>query len=124
MDFHYCQGEIENFAILSEAESCHVNDNVCPMHTKACENDNSQCENSSQDEDNCCHNEKKLIKLPVKYTFDKPAVYKILDFVYDVSVFVYKVDSFNICPSYKYFYVGRPPPVDSDYQSLFQSYLL
>ncbi|HHB52505.1 MAG TPA: hypothetical protein ENK75_05625 [Saprospiraceae bacterium] len=125
VDFHYCQGKIKHFAFYSEAQSCHTGDNVCPMHKKSC-GDESSCKmhNGDKNEDNCCHNEKKVIKLPVKYTFDKPAVQKTIDFAIDNSNFIVKTNNYNFHKSYKIIYVDRPPPVDTDFQSLFQSYLL
>ena len=125
MDFHYCQGEIKSFAIFSEAQSCHQDDNICPMHKKSCDNETScKMHNADDDEDNCCHNEKKIVKLPIKYTFDNPAISKTIDFAIDDRNFIVKVDNYNFHKSYKNIYVDRPPPADTDLQALFQSYLL
>ena len=83
-----------------------------------------QCHNNDNDEDNCCHNEKKIVKLPVKYTFDKPAISKTIDFAADQSNLIVKVDNYNFHKSHKVIFTDRPPPVNTDIQALFQSYLL
>ncbi len=125
VDFHYCQGEIKHFAVFSEAQSCHSSGDVCPMHKASCD-DKSTCKmhKAGDKEDNCCHNEKKIVKLPVKYTFDKPAISKNINFAADESNFIVKIDNYDFHKSYKVIFTDRPPPVETDIQALFQSYLL
>ncbi len=125
VDLHYCQNKIKNFALYTEAESCHTSQDVCPMHKKSCSMDNMQCSSDDNgDEDNCCHNEKKVIKSKVKYTFDKPSIAKPFDFAAVPAIFVVVNSDVNSHNSLKPIYVDRPPPRDIDFQALYQSYLL
>ncbi len=124
VDLHYCQNKIKNFALYTEAESCHQSEDVCPMHKKSCSMDDMQCNNDNDGEDNCCHNEKKIVKSKVKYTFDKSSIAKPFDFAVVHHTFV--IDDSNVGGhnSIKPIYVDRPPPRDIDFQSLYQSYIL
>ena len=79
---------------------------------------------AGDNEDNCCHNEKKIVKLPVKYTFDKPAISKTINFAATESNFVVKTCNYNFRYDCKNIFVERPPPLKVDFQALFQSYLL
>lgn len=125
VDFHYCQGKIKHFALFTEAQSCHSDADVCPMHKASCDG-KSTCKmhKAGDKEDNCCHNEKKIVKLPVKYTFDKPAISKTIDFAVVESNFIFTADNNNFHKSYKVIFTDRPPPVNTDIQALYQSYLL
>ncbi len=124
VDLHYCQNKIKNFALYTEAESCHQSDDVCPMHKKSCSMDNMQCNNDSDREDHCCHNEKKVVKSKVKYTFYAPYSAKPFDFAVILHTFVIDESNVSTHNSIKPIYVDRPPPRDIDLQSLYQSYIL
>jgi hypothetical protein len=123
VDLHYCQNELKNFALYTEAESCHNQEGGCKMHNKSCTMDDEiHC--NSNDEDNCCHNEKKIIKSSVKYTFDKPAIAKALDFAAVDNNYNNQHISLLPTKSLKPIYVDRPPPLEIDFQALYQSYIL
>ena len=124
VDLHYCQNKIKNFALYTEAESCHAGKDVCPMHKKSCQMDNMQCNSDDNGEDNCCHNEKKVIKCKTKYTFDKPAIVKPFDFATVLHTFVTDDRNISSHNSIKPIYVDRPPPRDIDFQAQYQSYIL
>lgn len=132
VDLHYCQNKIKNFAIYTEAESCHTGGDVCPlhkndnckMHNKSCSKDNMQCNSDDSGEDNCCHNEKKVIKSKVKYTFDRPAIAKTIDFAVVENTYLIHECNLSFHRSLQCIYVDRPPPTDIDFQALYQSYIL
>ena len=86
--------------------------------------DNMQCNSDSDGEDHCCHNEKKVVKSKVKYTFDKPSITKPFDFAVVLHTFVIDESNHSSHNSIKPIYVDRPPPCDIDFQALYQSYIL
>jgi len=122
VDLHYCQNELKNYAIYSEAESCHDQEGGCKMHNESCSMDKTMC--NGDDEDNCCHNEKKIVKTTVKYTFNLPAIAKILDFAVVENTYIVKHISLFPTKSLKSIYVDRPPPLEINFQALYQSYIL
>ncbi len=132
MDLHYCQDKLENFAFYTEAASCHTDDDVCPMHkndnckmhNKSCSMDNVQCSNDDNGDDNCCHNEKKVIKSKIKYTFDKPAIVKTIDFAVVENTYLKHKCNLSFQRGLQCIYVDRPPPTDINFQALYQSYIL
>jgi len=124
VDLHYCQNELKNYAIYSEAESCHESKEVCPMHMNSCSMDDNKCDSDDSDDDNCCHNEKKVVKTSVKYIFIKPSISKVLDFAVIENTYITKHVSLFPPSSLKPIYVDRPPPLEIDFQALYQSYVL
>ncbi|MBR9919997.1 MAG: hypothetical protein GYB31_04100 [Bacteroidetes bacterium] len=117
MNSHFCQGELKSHALFSKPESCHGNKDapVCPFHQKAMEQDG--------EDNNCCQNKSKLVKEELKTPV------QVIDFV-DLTPAPaiclpakdYSTTEVSAGPIAYLLY--KPPIVDKDISTLFQTFLL
>ena len=127
VDFHYCQGSLQNISFFKKAKNCH--DQVATHHCekmakKACHNSPSD-DSLAELKKNCCDNEAFFFQLDSDF-----GIPSFIDYSHQLSW--YAVQEVNLTytfvdhsyyqpKDYKYY---KPPTVESDHIVLFQSFLI
>ncbi len=123
VDVHYCQGRAKSISLYGTAPSCHQmsRKSGCRHHTASCHRTRA-----GSDEDNCCHNEKHLIK---KADADHGTVAQptlpAFEFHLISAVATVFLKSLRVAGATRVVYAlySRPPTPVRDIFALYQSFL-
>ena len=125
VDFHFCQGDLQNISFFKKSKTCHeiVKQSHCKKHTKP------PCHQSENDSFNkkkgCCDSESVVIQFDTEFS-----VPSIIDFNFNKSflavnsgttLFEEPLGEFYQAKDYKTY---KPPSRDFDHIILFQSFLI
>lgn len=126
MDFHYCQGELQNISFFKKAKNCHekVTAHHCQKVKKACHKSPKE-DGIAKKNKNCCDNEAFFFQLESDYGIhsivdaeSNDNLFEILDPSLSEETILH---SFYNPKDYKYY---KPPSLARDHIVLFQSYLI
>jgi hypothetical protein len=125
MDFHFCQGDLQNISFFKKAKSCHevTKKTHCEkMAKKAC---HDETEENLDHPKNCCDSKALVIQFDSDF-----AVPSLIDFDFDRSYLALDIQHFNIeeleieCYQAKDYKNYKPPSRDIDHIVSFQSFLI
>jgi len=118
IDFHYCEGQLSNLALFEKADSCHESSN------NLCESSQSinVCCADENEVSNCCENELKIFKIADDFS---KTVQLDLNEVTDISC-ISEVQEIEVHMHKDQIALQNyiPPPIEKDFQILFQTFLL
>ena len=125
VDIHYCQGKVKHISFFGKAKNCMDDNSVCEMHTGSCpmESESMHCSKKGECDKNCCHNEKKHIKISTKYDFQKPGILKTLDFAVAQSNYMLKLNGITYIFLPNQTDCNRPPPWSEKAQAFLQRFI-
>ncbi|MTB50021.1 hypothetical protein [Lewinella sp. W8] len=118
---HFCRGELKSFAVFSQAEKCHQNQQRkhCPLHPPAAD------EKPSDEKKGCCDDEHEFWQTEAQETIsaaDFPAITPPLaDLLPNISLPYRALPLHGKTPNFE---VYRPPPLARDHRVDFQVFRL
>lgn len=126
VDYHYCQGDLQNVSFYTKAKNCHdyVKSELGKKVKKACHKEPAN-ELSSAHKDNCCDNEAVFMQLDTEFgiiAIPNFNDYTDVEFLLSPSLNLDFIPfSYYDAKDYKYY---KPPSVELDHIVLFQSFLI
>lgn len=126
-DFHFCKGELKNFALFSKAKSCHeieaMQSSCCKAKAElaACHKTEVSCDG---EEDGCCSNNTQLFQLDVDFSFGQITLEDHSDVLSDWALEHHATNiatsNFTYLSKYQNY---KPPLLVEDLPVRFQSFL-
>ena len=125
MDVHYCQDQLKGVSFIGKAKSCHERQEKPSCHkTKmVCHTQNDSITNNAQD--NCCHNEKLVIKkAEVNATSPQLVSEKNIQFDFVFAFVVVFIQQYIVQMQVQPYEHYKPPLPDRDVLILYQTFLI
>ncbi len=126
VDFHYCQGSLQNISFFKPSKNCHekTNHSHSEKVKKSC---HSSAENniSSDSKDKCCDDQAYFFQLDTDYGLPSFVDFEynktLLAFVTEIPVFEINSYTFYNAKDYAHY---KPPLSSRDHIILFQTFLI